>query len=217
MKNLKFRNFIWEVEGTIFNTTPAFTYAFSKALGELGVPLSMDRVDRLVRLSTGDCVQTLANEAHVDYLFLDRQFSRIYAGISPLNQPVNPGAVPFLDSVRAAGGVNVIASQRNFVSVMRLLFSHQITNYFKDIVTFDHSSPRKPKVDLFSTLLDRNDFDPQETLVISRQVDDVEAAKALDMQVCLFRPARECPEADFVIREYKELARQIEFVRMLEV
>ncbi len=216
MNNLGFRNFIWEVEETLFNTTPAFTYAFSKALGELGFPLSMDRIDHLVRTSPGDCVQTLAEVAHVDYQFLDLHFSRIYASISPLNQPVYPGVMTFLDSVRAAGGVNVIASQRNFVATMRLLFSHQITNYFKDIVTFDHSSPHKPKVDLLSTVMERNDFDPQETLVISKKETDVEAAKALDMPVCLFRPARDCPKADFVVHDYEQLVRQIDFVRILE-
>lgn len=209
MDNSGFRNFIWDVEGTLFDTAPAYTYALSKALGDLRIPLPMDRIDHLVRRSASDCVKALAHETNMDSEVLHIHFSSIYTNISPKNQPVFPGVVTILEAVVAAGGVNVIATHRNFVMTQRLLFTHQIANYFQDIVTLENGFSRKPAPELFNILMVRNGFDPRETLVIGNRDVDVQAAQAAGVQACLFRPNDKRIEANFMIHEYEQLFERI--------
>ena len=169
----------------------------------------MNRIDHLVKRSASDCVQALANETNLDSEVVYIHFSSIYANISPKHQPVFPGVVAILQAVVAVGGVNVIATHRNFVTTQRLLFTHQIANYFQDIVTLENGFSRKPAPELFNTLMVRNGFDPRETLVIGNRGVDVQAAQAAGVQSCLFRPNDKRIEADFVIHEYEQLFEHI--------
>jgi len=206
MNHFRFHNFIWQVDGIIFNTTPALTYTFSKALGELGVPLPMDRINALVRHFSGGCIRALADEARVDFQVLETRFSQIYAGISPFNQPVISNVVPVLRSVMVQGGVNVIVSRHDFVSTMRLLFFHQITNYFQDIFASSDGISSQSEPDLIQPVVTRNDFDPQTTLLIGKNQFDVQAAKDTGICVCLVRPDSELSGADFIVDEFDQLS-----------
>ena len=43
------RNIIWDVDGTLFDTYPAITFAISKSLLESGQNMAMNMIDGLVR------------------------------------------------------------------------------------------------------------------------------------------------------------------------
>ena len=86
------RNMIWDVDGTLFNTYPAITYALSKSLNRMGKPVALNLIDGLVRQSFQHCVDTLCRRYKVDADMLLEQFAEVYRTISLQNQPPVDGA-----------------------------------------------------------------------------------------------------------------------------
>ncbi|MFO7583234.1 MAG: hypothetical protein R6W69_00780 [Anaerolineales bacterium] len=45
------RHLLWDLDGTLFDTYPAITYAISKSLNELGGAMALNVIDGLARQS----------------------------------------------------------------------------------------------------------------------------------------------------------------------
>ena len=59
------RMLLWDVDGTLFDTYPAFAQAFSRVLAEKGIDMPLTEIEVLARQSLGTCAETLA-QAHKD-------------------------------------------------------------------------------------------------------------------------------------------------------
>ena len=60
------RNILWGVDGTLFDTTPAITYAISKSLNEPGHSLALNVIDGLACQSLDHCLTTLSKRFKLD-------------------------------------------------------------------------------------------------------------------------------------------------------
>ena len=98
---------IWDVDGTIFDTYPAFIRAFEAALQDLDAQAPLDRIAELCRQSLSHCVATLADECRVDADDVLRRFQAHYAATPPRDQPPFPGVIEVCATVRSIGGQNL--------------------------------------------------------------------------------------------------------------
>lgn len=135
------RQVIWDVDGTLFDTYPAFARAFGLALDEIGETAPVDWIADLCRQSLNHCAVTLAHEFKVDARNILHGFHRHYAAIPPQEQPPFPGATEACAHVRAMGGDNFIVTHRGRQSLTRLLAAYQMKDYFADCVTADDDYP----------------------------------------------------------------------------
>ncbi len=61
-----FRNIIWDVDGTLFETYPVITRAITAALNDLGQDAPLAWIDELARKSLSQCDAVLADKYQLD-------------------------------------------------------------------------------------------------------------------------------------------------------
>jgi HAD superfamily hydrolase (TIGR01509 family) len=198
---------IWDVDGTLFDTYPAFTNAYCRTVRDLHAVVPVNHISRLARLSLSHCAEVLSQQYDLDETVVKDGFQALYAGIAPQNQPPFKGVEDVLDWVKSLGGVNLIATHRGRQSTERLLNAHGLSSYFAQVFSPQDGYPRKPDPAIFLEAMRVHELDPNSTLAVGDREIDIQAGKAAGLHTCLFDPSAESSsaQADISIRSYAEL------------
>ena len=194
-------NIIWDVDGTLFNTYPAITYALSKSLNRMGKPVPLNLIDGLVRQSFQHCVDTLCRRYKVDANLLREQFAGVYRTVSPQNQPLMEGACEVSKWITAHGGKNVATINRDNGDVRRLFSVHNIAPFFSGVYHISLSS----MTEQLGIVLREHALKPEETLVIGDHQYDVQAGRDAGCQTCLVGDEVPVGQVDMCIGDYSQL------------
>ena len=141
------KNILWDLDGTIFDTYPAITYAISKSLNNMGFSVALNVIDGLARQSIDHCMETLSQRFKLDPDLLRTQFAESYREISPAKQIPFPGVHEVCAWIYQHHGLNVIVTHRRVQSTQELLDFHKLTSCFDDILSSEQGYPRKPDPD----------------------------------------------------------------------
>ena len=210
-RELRVRNIIWDVDGTLFDTYPAIAGAFRTALRELGADASLERITALARESLGTCVTTLARSAGLDRDAFEDAFLRHYGAIPAEAQPPFDGARELCERICWLDGENVIVTHRGEIGTAKLLRAAGLEPYITGCITASDGFARKPDPAAFLAILARHDLEPAETLAIGDRAIDVEAGRAANVLTALFAPPGVAPEAraaldaDIVVSHLRQL------------
>ena len=199
------RNILWDVDGTLFDTYPAITYALSKALNELGLSIALNVIDGLARQSISDCIKTLSQRFKLDPNLLRRRFAKSYLTVSPANQPPFPGAREVCEFIYEHGGLNIAVSHRDIQPTQILLEAHGLAPYFTDIFSVEQGYPEKPNPKIIQAALDGHALNLNETLLVGDSDLDIQAGRAASLRTFLFGGAELKTPADFQIEHYSQL------------
>lgn len=180
------RNILWGVDGTLFDTHPAITYAVSKSLNEMGLTVAMNELDGLTRQSIDQCITALAIRFKLDPDLLRLRFAETYRKIPPANQPPFPGARDLCVLIRKRGGSNLIITHRSAESTQQLLEAHKLDHFIAGIFSTDQGFPHKPHSAMPETAIQRFHLDRSETLLIGDHDIDIQAGLAAGVHTCLF-------------------------------
>ena len=200
-----FRNIIWDVDGTLFDTYPAIARAFRAALQELGADAPLERIEGLARVSLGHCASALAEQCRVSREDLMRAFGEHYDGAGPEAQAPFPGVMAICAYICALGGKNVIVTHRGQASTVELLAAHQLTPYFAGCVARDDGYPKKPHPAAFEAIISAHDLQREETLAVGDRGIDILAGQAAGVFTCLFGSEADGVTADLTVNSYGEL------------
>lgn len=200
-----FRHIIWDFDGSLFDTYPAFGRAFAAAMADLGKPIEARYAERLARESMSHCAATLATEGDLEEQQVLEAFGRHYADVPPAAQPPFAGARRLCNEVIAGGGRNFIVTHRGRRSTRQLLEAYGMGSLFTEAVTGDDSFPRKPDPAAFRYLLHRYQLAPQDVLAIGDRDLDILAGREAGIVTCRFGTAV-CPVgADLAVVSLEEL------------
>jgi phosphoglycolate phosphatase-like HAD superfamily hydrolase len=199
-------NIVWDVDGTLFDTYPAITYALSKSLNRMGKSIALNLIDGLVRQSFQHCVDTLCRRYKVDADVLREQFSRVYRTISPQNQLLIEGVRDMCKCVTMHGGKNVAIIFRDGGSVDRLFAVHNIEPFFAGV----HDVSQNDEVDQIAVVLQEHCLKPEETLMIGDRVVSIQAGKAAGCMTCQVGDEVLAGQVDMYITDYKQLLEKIQ-------
>lgn len=100
------RNLIWDVDGTLFDTYPAFSKAFKSALNELGQEIELDWITTQARVSIDHCVNALADHFHLEKDAISERYSHHYRTIAAQDQPPFNGVIEICKYIVNKGGEN---------------------------------------------------------------------------------------------------------------
>lgn len=199
------RNILWDVDGTLFDTYPAITYALSKSLNEMGFSMALNVIDALARESLSHCVETLSRRFKLDPDLLRRQFTESYLTVDPANQPPFPDVRKVCELIHTRGGLNLIITHRSVRSAQRLLDAHHMTAYFEKIYSAEQGYPAKPDPAMVLAALETYAMHPDETLLIGDRNIDIQVGREAGVRTCLFRRTELKIPADFQIKHYVQL------------
>jgi len=204
-----FRNIIWDVDGTLFDTYPAIAKAFQVALNDLGKDASLDWIEGLAKISLGYCVTTLANQCQLNEEDIEQAFGEHYDRISPEEQPPFPGVITVCEYICALGGMNVIVTHRGREGTNELLAANKMAYYFAGCLARDDGYPKKPHPAAFEAMLKTHNLQGEETMAVGDRDIDVLAGQAAGIFTCLFGPKADGVAADLIINSFDELYRYL--------
>ncbi len=199
------RNILWGVDGTLFDTYPAITYAISKSLNEMGVSIALNVIDELARQSLEHCIGTLSQRFKLDPNLLRRKFAESYRTVSPAKQPPLPDVSKICEFIYQNGGMNIAITHYGFESTRQLLIAHKLASFFMNSFSTEQGYPRKPGPGMVKAAIERYGLLPVETLLIGDREIDIQDGQAAGIRTCLFGRAELSSPADFRIEHYSQL------------
>jgi phosphoglycolate phosphatase-like HAD superfamily hydrolase len=200
-----FRNIIWDVDGTLFDTYPAIARAFQVALNDFGKEASLGWIEGLARISINHCVTTLANQYRLREEDIGQAFEDHYDHTPPEEQPPFPGVMTVCEYICTLGGMNVIVTHRGREGTNELLTANKMTHYFAGCLARDDGYPKKPHPAAFEAMLKTHNLQREETMAVGDRDIDVLAGQAAGIFTCLFGLKADGAAADLTISSFDEL------------
>ena len=184
---MRFKNFIWDFDGTLFDTYPHMVAAMQKALKTLGVEAAWEEVYRYMKKSVPETIQ---HYCEAEGLAEDR-LMEVYMDIRRQNiraeQDLYPGARELLSAIRREGGRSFIFTHRG--QSARLILENQgLSDCFEEVVTSLEGFPRKPDPKAILYLMDKHRLNPEDTVMIGDRMLDIETGINGGIAEILFDP-----------------------------
>lgn len=179
-------NILWDFDGTLMDTYPAYAKTFKKALD---VPQSEEEILSLLRVTFGHAFRALGlSGEQIEHLrSLERQL-----------EPEEFQPFPHVEEVLAAADINVIMTHKYREGALKILCAHGLEKYFTEIVTVDDGFPLKPDPASYRYLHDKYHLD----LAVGDRELDILPAKAIGIKTCLFQ--NHTPGADYYLDSYED-------------
>jgi phosphoglycolate phosphatase-like HAD superfamily hydrolase len=206
-----YKNFIWDYDGTLFDTYPAITRTYQEVLKKyFSAESNYHEIYALAKISLIVCNENLAAKYKLNLEELHTRFTEDYAVIPVNSEPPFPGACEILDSIQTTGGQNFLITHRDETSLLRSLEYFNMKGVFADIVTRDQNFPKKPDPGAFHYLLDKHRLHPVTTIGIGDREIDIQAAKGAGIRGCYIHPdGLKLSIADYNVKNLIELKRHI--------
>ncbi|ULH14948.1 HAD-IA family hydrolase [Deinococcus sp. KNUC1210] len=208
MSAAPWKHVLWDLDGTLLDTYPATDAALVAALTSLGVPVSLDDVRPLTRLTLAHAVDVQARRWALPEDAIWTAYEREYGQLGRAAAPALPGALEAMQTVQARGGLNLLATHRDRDGAAWRLKAAGLWDLLDDLLSVSDGYPRKPAPDLFEALLERWQLNPAEVLVVGDRTLDIEAGHAAGCPAALLvTPGVELgSRADVVLKSLFELA-----------
>lgn len=194
---------VWDLGGTLLDTYPVVDRALAVVVARGAEPDAglLHRVATLTRVSSDHAITTLAERHGIPEEDLRVAYGATRETWRHEPPPVMPGAEEVVTAVRAAGGLNLVATHRERGSAEQLLDAVGLS--VDDLVCAPDGFPRKPDPAMVLELLRRHTLDAAGVLAVGDRPADVAAAQTAGVRgVLLETPGvpLAAPGADRVTR-----------------
>lgn len=178
---MKYKNWVWDLDGTLFDTYPNMTCAFYQALQSLGFEAPHNLIHQKLKVSLTHALEYYSKKFTLPSDFIDifRTYERD-GRVDPFDW-----AEPCLKEVVQNGGKNFIWTHRDALT-FEYLKAHELKHYFSDVVTSDRGFERKPSGEAMRYLLETHGLNKSETLMLGDRELDILGALDAGVQGALY-------------------------------
>ena len=169
---MKYKNYIWDFDGTLFDSYPHICECLLKIMEREGIRDHFDAemVMRHLCVSYGAARDYTGISAEAYRDFVNLQYVTGDAEVEPKVVPY-PDCEKVLREIAAAGGRHYIYTHRN-LTVAEHIENFGMADLFLDRVTSEDKFPSKPAPNAIQALMERNGLKPEETIMIGdREID----------------------------------------------
>ncbi|HGF7382767.1 HAD-IA family hydrolase [Enterococcus faecium] len=197
------KNYIWDFDGTLFDTYPAMVDGAWQALKDFGN--SMDKKEiyfKMKKYSTS----YLINESNLNAREFNELFHRYEKESTEVSRPF-PETKQVLEMLKDNGGRHFILTHRLTESTWGLLKEHRLAHLIEEVVGIDQDFPRKPDPASLNYLIDTFHLERTDTMMIGDRRLDIEAGKNAGVATCLYDIDHFLGEipADYVVGNLNEI------------
>ncbi|NLJ49892.1 MAG: HAD-IA family hydrolase [Candidatus Atribacteria bacterium] len=205
-KSIKYTEYIWDFDGTLFDTYPVMVKAFQEALKESGVIEKPEVLLHSMKKSIIETIHSFQSRYQLGELFFER-YLEIRQSYSLDEQPPYSDAMKVCNQIVQQCGRNFIVSHRESPSLFALLDYYEMRQFFTEIVTGDHGFERKPSPEAYNYLIKKYQLKKGLSLAIGDRILDIQAGRAAGIKTVFIRSndGLECDFADFRIDSLKEV------------
>lgn len=179
-----YKAFIWDFDGTLFNSYPAMVDLLYLMLEEEGLEPDKRILHREMKKSMGDAMAYCQQHYGVTELFIQRYTARREAYDVENSLPF-PGALEACQAIAASGNFNFLFTHRgeNAVKMMEI---HGFLPLFRENITAAYPFRRKPDPEGIAYLIGKYALNPSEILMIGDRDLDLLAGKNAGTATCYF-------------------------------
>ena len=179
-----FTDYIWDFDGTLFDTYPRISTSFREALRQLGCERPEAEILSAVKMSVRGAANDYARRYNLDAREINRLYHEIESALPIDDMTPYPGAEAFLRAVMARGGRHFLYTHRDR-GAMKALANHNMADCFCGAITVEDPFPLKPAPDALLHLMKRCAIAPAAAVMLDDRDIDVEAAKNAGIAGCL--------------------------------
>lgn len=202
---MAYSHFIWDFDGTLYDTYQCIVSAVALGLQEMGLPLpDRGEVARLAKTTLRHACVTLAGEERAQELLARYAVHAADMGTTALVP--YPGCREALEKVVQAGGFNYLYTHRNRQAV-DALERDGMASLFRDFITCEADFPHKPAPDALNWLAAQHSLDPASCVMVGDRPIDVQAGHNAGMASALFDPEGyfDNPPVNYVFKSLPEV------------
>ncbi len=164
----KYVNFIWDFDGTLFDSYPHSAAAMEKALSGRADKPSFETIIALQRISMGVAYERLklSEEEMQDFRRYERDDS-----FEPTVKPY-PGALDALERIHARGGRHFMFTHRDG-KASAFLKAFGVEDLFECVVTAEDGFAWKPSPEAIEHIIEKYSLDKSKTVMIGDRAIDI--------------------------------------------
>ncbi|BCA85651.1 phosphoglycolate phosphatase [Enterococcus saigonensis] len=176
------KEFIWDFDGTLFNTYPNMLKAILIVLQEEGIDAKGEEIYRLLKEKSSKAV---AEHYHLNFVDFSERFHKYEDEMKKWPRPFE-GVKEMLSAVKEKGGQNFIMTHRTVSSTKKLLSYYQLTDFFIEIVGEENRFARKPSPEALLYLVGKYELQKSQTVMIGDRLLDIAAGQNAGLKTCFF-------------------------------
>ncbi len=184
---MRYKNYIWDFDGTLFDTYPHMVDSMVSALGSLDCSAVWEEVYQSMKHTVPATVHRYSERYGLDPEKLLARYLETRRSDPAAEETMYPGAKDLLRAICKAGGRHFIFTHRGFTA-RQILHNIDIEGLFVDVVTASDGFPRKPDPAAVQYLMNKYGLIPDETVIIGDRHLDIETGKNAGIDGILFDP-----------------------------
>ena len=187
---LPFDHYLWDFDGTLFDTYPRIASAIQAAFADFGCHAAYEEVLALAKRSVTFALDTLTARFGIKAApeELIAHYRRHEGGYSAQSAaPMYPGMKEMLRDIVDRGGRNYLYTHRG-ISSLKYLEGCNISRLFADCITSADGFAPKPAPDAILALVKRHRMKTGRVVMVGDRDIDVEAAQNAGAFGCFFDP-----------------------------
>lgn len=197
------KDFIWDFDGTLFDTYPNMLKAILKVLQEEGLNPPKEEIYRLLKEKSSKAV---TEGYDLDFVDFSKRFHQYEDQMDKWPHPFK-GVREMLSAVKEQGGQNFIMTHRTVASTKKLLAYYQLTDFFVEIVGEENNFARKPNPEALLYLLTKYQLIKMQTVMVGDRLLDITAGKQAGLKTIFFDNEgllKNIP-ADYYVTDFNQL------------
>ena len=182
---MKFTEFFWDFDGTLFNTYPRMNRCMTNAFKDVGVEVDQDELVKLTKITLGHAASVLSPGLEKEVMARFRHYYYEVEGVETIFP--YPGAFRMLESVCEHGGRNYLYTHSANITI-EALKRYGVDHLFTDFITKESGFKVKPAPDALLFMLDKHKLDPAKCVMVGDRDIDLDAGKNAGIAGALFDP-----------------------------
>ena len=183
MKNSS--GFIFDMDGTLVDNMPYHTLSWQRLLGELGVTMTWEEIERRNHGILPEVIRNLLGDqlSHAEVVAIGERKEELYRAIYCPHLHLLAGCRDFLEQAKHFGVPMAVATMANNVNVAFVLDGLEIRDYFESIIGEEHVQQGKPSPEAFLLAAQGLQLPPENCIIFEDSLAGVEAAQRAGMKV----------------------------------
>lgn len=177
-----FEHYIWDFDGTLYDTYPVMLDAFVLTLADYDIQADRREIYQILKNQSS---ATIAEKYQLDFDEFSARFKRYENQDTRI--PVSyAGTKEMLESVLATGSKNYIMTHRTVASTKELLEREGMLHLFEEIVGTENNFARKPAPDAINYLTQTYQMSVEKTVMIGDRPLDIDAGKNAQVKTIFY-------------------------------
>lgn len=200
-----FQYYIWDFDGTLFNSYPHMARSFQRALAELDIEETTDEIMVYMKDSVTACIEHFLKKYNVE-ANLRQLYKKYERGGDDASVKPYPHLEDVLRRIVGRGGQNFVYTHRG-KDALDYIAAFGMDSLFSDAITSENKFAHKPAPDAINHLVQKHGMDRKAVIMIGDRDIDVISGWNAGVSACLFDPDNYFPnfKVEYRVKSMPEL------------